>query len=106
MYGMEYIILIDGYNVIKNNPMFQFVEMKNLAEARTLLIKQLKNRFRNTSQRVVVVFDGNDRQEQIYHDEHIRVIYSRYGETADSVIARLAAQARNDGHGIAGYSDD
>ena len=103
---MEWDILVDGYNVIKNNLMFRSLEHKNLAEARNLLIRQLKNRYRHTDHRVIVVFDGNGASEQVSHDEHIRIVYSRYGETADSVIARLVAEARKAGRQVEMYSDD
>ena len=49
-------ILIDGYNVIKNNPSLHAVETKNLATARELLISQLVNRYRHTPHQVIVVF--------------------------------------------------
>jgi predicted RNA-binding protein with PIN domain len=99
-------ILVDGYNVIKNNAMFQMLETKNLAVARDTLVKQLKNRYRYTMFRVIVVFDGNGSREQVSHDEHVRIIFSRQGETADCVIARLAAEARAHGREILVYSDD
>jgi predicted RNA-binding protein with PIN domain len=99
-------ILVDGYNVIKNNSMFQMLETKNLAVARDTLVKQLKNRYRHTMARVIVVFDGNGAHEQVSHDEHIRIIFSRQGETADCVIARLAAEARAHNREIHVYSDD
>jgi predicted RNA-binding protein with PIN domain len=99
-------ILVDGYNVIKNNMMFQMVETKNLGIARDVLVKQLKNRYRHTMFRVIVVFDGNSAREQVSHDEHIRIIFSRQGETADRVIARLAAEARSSGQDCIVYSDD
>jgi predicted RNA-binding protein with PIN domain len=56
--------------------------------------------------RVIVVFDGNGTCEQVSHDEHVRIIFSRQGETADRVIARLAAEARANGREIIVYSDD
>lgn len=99
-------ILVDGYNVIKNNSMFQVVEAKNLAVARDVLVRQLKNRYRHTMFRVIVVFDGNGACEQVSHDEHVRVVFSRQGETADRVIARLAADARAHGREVLVYSDD
>jgi predicted RNA-binding protein with PIN domain len=99
-------ILVDGYNVIKKNTMFQMLETKNLAVARDTLVKQLKNRYRHTMFRVTVVFDGNSPREQVSHDEHIRIVFSRQGETADCVIARLAAEARANGREILVYSDD
>ncbi len=99
-------ILIDGYNVIKNNAMFQFLEVKSRAEARALLIKQLRNKYLRSSDRIIVVFDGDRVKEQVSHEEHIRIIFSRHGETADSVIKRLAAEARRAGREVAMYSND
>ncbi|GCF11343.1 NYN domain-containing protein [Dictyobacter arantiisoli] len=103
---MGFDILVDGYNVIKNNAMFKYVEDKSQAEARNLLIKQLKNRYRNTTDRVVVVFDGKGAREQMQHIDHICVIYSCAGETADSVIVRLASEAQERGVEVMMYSDD
>jgi uncharacterized protein len=99
-------ILVDGYNVIKKNLMFQNLEIKNLALARDTLIRQLKNRYRQTPYQVIVVFDGNGTREQVDHDEHVRIIFSLHGQTADSVIVRLAAEARNAGREVILYSDD
>src|SRR5690349_18723774 len=99
-------ILVDGYNVIKNNMMFHALEIKSLASARDLLIRQLKNRYRHTEHRVIVVFDGDGKREQVYHEDHIRIIFSRHGETADAVIVRLAAEARQTGRAVEMYSDD
>lgn len=99
-------ILVDGYNVIKKNPMFQALEVKSLAEARNLLVRQLKHRYGQTTYRVVVVFDGNGAKEQVSHEDHVRIIFSRHGETADRVIARLAAEARAAGRIVEMYSDD
>ncbi len=99
-------ILVDGYNVIKRAPSFQAVRTQNLAAARAQLIALLRNRYRHTPHQVIVVFDGNETLEQISHEQRIRIIYSRHGETADSVIARLAVHARSDGREVEIYSDD
>jgi|SRR5215469_2371452 len=99
-------ILVDGYNVIKNTPSLRAVESKSLAAARDLLISQLVNRYRHTPHQVIVVFDGSSTGEQVSHDRRVRIIYSRHGETADNVIARLAAQARVAGQEVELYSDD
>ena len=99
-------ILIDGYNVIKNNAMFQFLEVKSRSEARTLLIKQLRNKYLHSPDRIIVVFDGDGVKEQVVHEEHIRIIFSRHGETADAVIKRLAVEAHKDGREVAMYSND
>ncbi len=109
-------ILVDGYNIIKRDASFQTLGKKNLAAARQLLvnqlvnrylhINQLVNRYLHTAHRVIVVFDGNGASEQTVHDRQVRVIYSRAGETADSVIARLAATARAAGREVEIFSDD
>ncbi len=99
-------ILVDGYNVIKNNEMFKAMELKNFSSARVILIKQLDNKYRDTPHRVIVVFDGDGDAEQVSHEDHIRIIYSRYNETADNVIKRLAAEARQSGREVVMYSDD
>ena len=99
-------ILVDGYNVIKNNEMYRLVEQRSFEYARQLLIQHLSNKYRTTSHRVIVVFDGDGQYEQTHHESHIKVIYSRHDETADRVIARLAAEARSEGRTVAMYSDD
>jgi predicted RNA-binding protein with PIN domain len=99
-------ILVDGYNVIKNTPSLQAIGAKNLAAARDLLISQLVNRYRHTPHQVIVVFDGSGTREQVSHDRRVRIIYTRYGETADSVISRLVAPARATGREVEMYSND
>ena len=103
---MDKDILVDGYNVIQNNLMFQSLVNKHFGDARELLIQQLKNRYRHTMFRVIVVFDGNGPREQVRYDEHIRIIFSRQGETADQVIARLTSEAHMSGRIVEMYSDD
>jgi uncharacterized protein len=99
-------ILVDGYNVIKSAPSFRAALGQSLLAARTQLITLLVNRYRHTPHQVIVVFDGDETLEQVVQDRRIRIIYSRYGETADSVIARLAAQARITGREVEIYSND
>lgn len=99
-------ILVDGYNVIKRAVSFQVIRTANLAAARAQLITLLVNRYRHTPYQVIVVFDGDAPAEQSSHDRRIHIIFSRYGETADSVIARLASHARNAGREVEIYSDD
>ena len=99
-------ILVDGYNVIKRAPSFQAVRGQSLAAARAHLVALLNNRYRHTPHQVIVVFDGNEMFEQVSHERRIRILYSRHDETADSVIARLAAGARAAGRDVEIYSDD
>jgi uncharacterized protein len=99
-------ILVDGYNVIKRDPSFQSLGVKRLAAARQLLIDQLANRYRHTPHQVTVVFDGDGASQQTIQERRVRIIYSSAGETADSVIARMAASARAAGREVELYSDD
>ncbi len=99
-------ILVDGYNVINRDATFQAMRAKSLAAARQLLIDQLVSRYRHTPHQVIIVFDGKGTSEQTVQDRHVRIIYSRIDETADSVIARLAVSARAQGREVELYSDD
>ena len=99
-------ILVDGYNIIKRGASFQAIAARNLASARTQLVNQLVNRYRHTPHQVIVVFDGDGASEQVSHDRRIRIIYSRHGKTADSVIARLAREAQDAGREVEMFSDD
>ena len=103
---MGYEILVDGYNVIKNEPSLHATEVKNLAAARKQLIDQLVNRYRHTPHHVIVVFDGNGASEQVSHDRRIRIIFSCYGQTADRVIMRLAVEAHKAGREVEMFSND
>lgn len=99
-------ILVDGYNVIQRDASFQSVRQRSFESARHALITQLISRYRHTPHRVTVVFDGDAPQEQSTHQQRVRIIFSRAGETADSVIARIAAQARAEGRDVEMFSDD
>jgi predicted RNA-binding protein with PIN domain len=99
-------ILVDGYNIIKNSATFRNIETRNFTAARAALITQLVHRYRHTPHRVIIVFDGDGASEQVSHDLRIRIIYSRHNETADSVIMRLAAEARTAGREVEMYSND
>jgi uncharacterized protein len=99
-------ILVDGYNIIKNTPAFRALEARNLEAARAALIAQLVSRYRHTPHRVFVVFDGDGAREQVSHDRRVCVIFSRYNETADSVIDRLASEAHAGQREVEIYSND
>ena len=99
-------ILVDGYNVIRRDASFQSVRQRSLEAARHALITQLISRYRHTPHRVTVVFDGDMPREQVTHEQRIRIIFTPGGESADSAIARLAAQARAEGRDVEMFSDD
>lgn len=99
-------ILVDGYNVIRRALSFQAARAQSLAAAREQLITLLINRYRHTPHHVTVVFDGDELREQVSYERRLRIIYSSRGETADSVIARLAVEARAANSDVEIYSDD
>ena len=87
------LILVDGYNVIKNTPELSAVERRGLGAARDALVRQLIATYRHTPHQVVVVFDGQQVKESQEHVQRVRLIYTCQGETADEVLARLARDA-------------
>lgn len=87
-------ILIDGYNVIRNTPGLLAAERVSLAAGREALLGQIRARYLHTPHTVIVVFDGDGDVESAAAFPGFRrgrVVYSCRGETADSVIERLAA---------------
>lgn len=100
------LILVDGYNVIKNTAAFQAAQRQSLSSARDALVKQLVNRYRHTPHQVIVVFDGQGPRETEEHAQRVRLIYTCSGETADSVISRLAHEAAHQGKTVVVASND
>lgn len=90
-------IIVDGYNLIRQSPALLAREREDLARGREALIARLAAYRRLKPHRITVVFDGGKApafsppRDRL---QGIAVIYSRSGETADSVILRLAARER------------
>src|SRR5215469_15049862 len=102
-------ILVDGYNVIRNTPGLAAAERVSLESGRETLVNLLVARYRHTPHRVIVVFDGDGKTESSYPLPGMargRIIYSRSGETADQVLARLSLQEQAAGAECVAFSDD
>lgn len=102
-------ILIDGYNVIKNTPGLARAEQVSQETGRESLLAQLRAKYRHTPHTVIVVFDGGGAVESTLAFTGLsrgRVVYTRRGETADAVIARLAAAEGELGREVVVVSDD
>jgi predicted RNA-binding protein with PIN domain len=100
------LILIDGYNVIKNTPELLAVERRSLAAARDALVRKLIAGYRHTPHQVVVVFDAQQPRQTEEHVQRIKLIYTCQGESADAVIARMAREGTGQHQAVVVASND
>jgi uncharacterized protein len=102
-------IVIDGYNVIRNTPSLLAAEAQGLAAARDALVGLVVARYRHTSHRIIVVFDGDgtvQTTQALRCGIGSQVIFTRAGETADDAMVRLAALMRAQGKSVTVASND
>ena len=88
------LILIDGYNLIRQSDTLRRFEQQSLEAGRRALISKLMAYKMKRGHAITVVFDGwksGSPEEERDRQGTIDIIYSRYGEKADDVIKRLAA---------------
>lgn len=86
-------LLIDGHSIIFAWPELRLLHKRRTSLAREALIRQLRDFQDWSGTQVVVVFDG--RGPSVSHEAEpgeIQVFYSRAGQTADSIIERLASK--------------
>jgi predicted RNA-binding protein with PIN domain len=90
-------IIIDGYNLVRRSEELSRIDRIDIARGREALIEKLAAYRRLKPHRITVVFDGagapalspgRDRAKGI------GIVFSRGGESADAVIARMARQER------------
>ncbi len=102
------MVLVDGYNLIRNDPMLSAIEARSLEAGRRALVSRMQTSFNLQANEVTVVFDGSNAPLPAPSSERfgqVRVVFSRQGETADDVIKRMIAAAPP-GRQIALLSDD
>ncbi|MEJ2040550.1 MAG: NYN domain-containing protein [Desulfosarcinaceae bacterium] len=90
-------IIIDGYNLIRNSSTLKELDRLDLKQGRDALVDLLAAYKKIKAHRITVVFDGMDAPVYASKREQVRGItirFSRAGETADSVIKRMAARER------------
>jgi len=88
----EYL-LVDGHSVIFAWPELRSLHRRRSSLARDALVRKLRNYQDWTGVRVAVVFDGKGPAVSVSSDPgEIQIFYSREGQTADTVIERLASQ--------------
>jgi hypothetical protein len=93
------LILIDGYNLIRQSDTLRNYERQSLEEGRRALIAKLIEYEKRRRHKITVVFDGwknGSADEGRDRTGKINIIYSRHGEKADDVIKRIAAHTAED----------
>lgn len=83
--------LIDGYNAIRRSPELAAAESRSLEAGREALCALLSRAARASGDEFTVVFDGAEAGGAGHGGPGVRVIFSSARESADRVIARLAA---------------
>ena len=99
-------IIVDGYNLIRQWPELAMLDRAGLQSGREALLRELQSYRRAKRHKITVVFDGRERggfSEGTESAGGIGVRYSKRGETADSVIARLVSEG---GEGTVVVSSD
>jgi uncharacterized protein len=93
------LIIIDGYNLIRQSESLRRFERKSLEAGRNALLARLAEYRKKKAHNITVVFDGGQSDwidEGRDKEGEINIFYSRFGERADDVIKRLAAAAEGD----------
>jgi predicted RNA-binding protein with PIN domain len=86
-------LLVDGHSVIFAWPELRRLHARRTSLARDALVKKLRDYQDWTGVRVAVVFDGKGSAVSVNSDPgEIQVFYSREGQTADSIVERLASK--------------
>ncbi len=93
----EKILLVDGHSMIFDWDDLATMHGRNTAAAREELVRRLTGLQDNSDWTVAVVFDGVGVKPSSDGTPHgIAVFYSKSGQTADSIIERLAAKYAKD----------
>ena len=88
---MRYLI-VDGHSMIFAWRDLAAIHRTNMEAARDELINRMARYQDSGDERVVLVFDGRGgKTDSSMHPAGIQVVYSKAGQSADSVIERLAA---------------
>lgn len=91
------ILLVDGHSMIFDWDDLTTLHGRNTGAARDELVRRLTNLQDNSDWTVAVVFDGSGVKASSDGIPHgIAVFYSKSGQTADSIIERLAAKYSKD----------
>lgn len=91
---MNYLI-VDGYNILNKFPKLKRIIKSNFDLARDQLYKVIQGYCDRKDLKGIIVFDGKGEGEVIT-DSNPAVIFSKKGETADTVIESLVSKLIKD----------
>jgi len=94
---MSIHIIIDGYNLIRRSSSLSTLDQQDMQLGRATLLDTLETYKRIKRHKITVVFDGTNASPfalQKNQIKGIKVKFSRSGETADTVIKRMAVSER------------
>ncbi len=108
------VLIVDGYNVIRNNERYaglgiDYESGSGWNKAREALINDAAQLAQESYERCAVVFDGAGNPESTGEPTRVAgidVIFSPAGKTADTVIERIAHDARENGLEVVVVSSD
>lgn len=90
-------IIIDGYNLIRNSDTLKELDRQDIQLGREALVDLLVSYKKIKPYKITVVFDGinappfSSRRDRV---KGIRVVFSRQGQTADTVIKNMARREK------------
>ena len=86
-------LIVDGHSVIFAWPELRALHRRRSSLARDALVKKLREYQDWTGVHVAVVFDGKGTAVNVNSEPgEIQIFYSRKGQTADSIVERLASK--------------
>lgn len=91
--GVKDTVLVDGYNVVHAWPELSDLSKDNIEHARDKLAELLSGYGAFKNYAVILVFDAQGvagKESCRAENEHLMIVYTKEGETADSYIERTA----------------
>ena len=90
-------IIIDGYNLIRNSPTLKELDRRDIQLGREALVDRLVSYRKIRPHKITVVFDGISAPAYSSGKDAVKgiqIVFSRRGQSADSVIKKMARKER------------
>ncbi|MCK4467804.1 MAG: NYN domain-containing protein, partial [Desulfobacterales bacterium] len=94
---MSIHIIIDGYNLIRQSDRLSVIDRRDIQSGREALLDTLAKYRKIKKHKITVVFDGTNApsfSRRVEKLNGVKILFSRNGELADTVIKRMAAMER------------